>query len=133
MGKGDLDRAEQYHMMNIELAPEINDLEGVGNSYNNLGNIYNERGEYKRAMMSYTEAAKINSKLGNIRNAGINNANIGLIHQKLENYNEAIAYYTTSDSLFRDLEFLPGQAFRIEEYGDSLPQSGQIRRSAREV
>ena len=127
LGKGDLKKGEEYLKLNISLGTDFGDMEGVANSYNNLGNLYNERGEYKEAMIAYTRRLpKINTEIGNIRNAGINNANIGLINQKLENYDKAIEYYTTSDSLFEDLEFLPGQAFVLKNMGIIYRRQGKF-------
>ncbi|MEO0571479.1 MAG: tetratricopeptide repeat protein, partial [Bacteroidota bacterium] len=99
LSKGNIKKAKEYHMRNIEFAEEIGDKDGAASSYNNLGNIYNETGEYAKAMEQYTLASKKNKEAGNEKNAGIAMANIGLIHQKLNNYEEAITYYVNSDSL----------------------------------
>ncbi|WP_299534630.1 tetratricopeptide repeat protein [Ulvibacterium sp.] len=115
--KGNLDKGEEYLLLNIAFATETEDLVGVASAYNNLGNIYNEQGEYKKAMEAYTEAAKMNTQIGHEKHTAINMANIGMIYQKLENYDSAIAYFQKSDSLFVKLDFQAGRVFVMENMG----------------
>ncbi|MEO1012124.1 MAG: tetratricopeptide repeat protein [Bacteroidota bacterium] len=123
--KGNLKKGEEYLQRNISFAGEIEDFEGLASSYNNLGNIYNEQGEYKKAMEAYTEAAKMNTKIGHEKNAAINGVNIGMIHQKLENYNEALSYFEKGNNYFKEIDFLPGQAFVMQSMGIILRNQGK--------
>lgn len=126
LSKGNIKKAEEYHLRNIEFAEEVGDRDGAASSYNNLGNIYNETGEYTKAMQHYTLASKKNIEAGNEKNAGIAMANIGLIHQKLNNYDEAISYYVMSDSLFKKFNFTPGRAFVLKNLGVVTKNQGNL-------
>ncbi|MEO0573654.1 MAG: tetratricopeptide repeat protein, partial [Bacteroidota bacterium] len=126
LSKGNIKKAKEYHMRNIEFAEGIGDKDGAASSYNNLGNIYNETGEYAKAMEQYTLASKKNIEAGNEKNAGIAMANIGLIHQKLNNYEEAITYYVNSDSLFKKFNFIPGRVFVLKNLGVVTKNQGDL-------
>ncbi len=126
LSKGNIKKAEEYHLRNIEFAEMVGDKDGAASSYNNLGNIYNETGEYAKAMQHYTLASKKNMEAGNEKNAGIAMANIGLIHQKLNNYDEAITYYVKSDSLFKKFNFTPGRVFVLKNLGVVTKNQGDL-------
>ena len=126
LSKGNINKAKEYHMRNIEFAEAIDDKDGAASSYNNLGNIYNETGEYTEAMKYYTLASRKNMDAGNEKNAGIAMANIGLIHQKLNNYEEAITYYVKSDSLFKKFNFTPGRVFVLKNLGVVTKNQGDL-------
>ena len=77
-----------------ETSPDI--IEVVEYSYNNMGIIYEVNHEYRKALLAYGNAMKINPKMSTRYN------NIGNVYYKLEEYSNAIDFYLKSITLKKD-------------------------------
>jgi tetratricopeptide (TPR) repeat protein len=64
--EGYLDRAFKFYheALEINLMPEINDLNGQGISYGGLGDVYSGRGEYEEAYNNYDKNYQISHDIG---------------------------------------------------------------------
>jgi len=67
----------------------------VGQSYNNIGLVYFEQGEYEQAINCYTKTLQIRIQDFGETNPEVANcySNIGVAYSKLENYDAAIEYH----------------------------------------
>ncbi|QTD39351.1 tetratricopeptide repeat protein [Polaribacter batillariae] len=60
--KSKIDSAIYYHQKSLNLKIEIKDSIGIADSYNNLGIILDEEGNYLDALKNYFKALKIYEK-----------------------------------------------------------------------
>lgn len=51
--EGKFDLALQYYFQSLTIRKKISDLKGIGDSYNNIGNIFSDKGNYKEAIEHY--------------------------------------------------------------------------------
>lgn len=79
---------------NLDLKEKNNFLKFKRFAVNNIGIIYKERGDYKKAIEYYTQSLKIAEIIGD--NLGISDYynNVGLIYYEQGDYDKAIEYYT---------------------------------------
>ena len=90
LNKGNTQKAQEYHELNIEFSEKINDQEGVASSYNNIGNIYNDLGNYTKSWNIIRWLPESTRNWVMKRPMPSHWPIFGLTHQKLENYPEAI-------------------------------------------
>ena len=77
----------------LALREETGDLLRVANSFNNLGLIYNDMGDYRHAIAAFREAQTTYATLGNRELAAGSLLNIGLAHHMDGRLDEAIHAY----------------------------------------
>lgn len=88
--------AIKYHNQSLQIRLEANDSLGVANTYHNLGQDYNQLGNFETARNYLRLAKKINLGLG--RSVASNESQIGMSHLYQENLDSAQFY------LFRSLD-----------------------------
>jgi len=86
-----LDEAEKYY--NIGAAHHAADGSWNGRIYTSLSNIYNERGEYKKALEFGERSLKILNTEQNLVGLSRVLNDIGNIYKKLKNYDSAFDYF----------------------------------------
>ena len=77
----------------LALREEMGDLLRVANSFNNLGLIYNDTGDYRHAIAAFREAQTTYATLGNRELAAGSLLNIGLAHHLDGRLDDAIRAY----------------------------------------
>ncbi len=77
----------------LALREETGDLLRVANSFNNLGLVYNDMGDYRHAIAAFREAQATYATLGNRELAAGSLLNIGLAHHLDGRLDEAIRAY----------------------------------------
>jgi two-component system, NtrC family, sensor kinase len=76
----------------LAIFEEINNLDGIGQSYNTLANTYNMQGEHEESLEYYKKSIEIYEKLGDAFNVARANANIGRTYYMTNRYPEALDY-----------------------------------------
>jgi len=94
-------------LKNLHFCDSIGDQNGLASSYNNLGNLSNEQGNYAKALEYYTAASKIFLQMGNEHDHAITLANIGMIQSQPKFYQSAINYFADSREIAARLEVVP--------------------------
>jgi tetratricopeptide (TPR) repeat protein len=61
-----------------------------------MGNVYNHKGEFAKALEYYFKALKLDEKLGNIRGIAIKTGNIGAAYKEMLELHKAIEYFNKS-------------------------------------
>jgi len=91
----------------IAKSKEENYLKRIAHCYNNLGIIYDEKGDFEAATKNYLLALKYIPELEqderDTREAIIL-SNLGIIYKKLKEYDTAIKYYTQSQKIFLKID-----------------------------
>jgi class 3 adenylate cyclase/tetratricopeptide (TPR) repeat protein len=86
------DALENYFKA-LEINEQQNNLQGIGNNYNNIGLVYYAVFDFPKALEYYHKALGINERTGNRVNMANSLGNIGNIHNELHDYPKAIEYY----------------------------------------
>ena len=62
----------------MAIRKELGDKKGMGNSYNNIGNIYKDQGNYEKALEYASKSLAIYEEIGDKKGMGNSNNNIGI-------------------------------------------------------
>lgn len=88
---------------------------GRASSYNNIGNIFYNKGNYPQALKNYFASLQINEELKNKKDIAGSYLNIGIIYYYQNNYPEALKNYVTALNLRQEIGDKQGVA---NAYGD---------------
>ena len=113
---GELDDALSCYKHGKSLVPTSNE-QYLSSFLNNIGLIYDARGEYDSALEYYTQALDILEKLGDLKKKASVLNNIGLIYDYRGEYDSALEYYTQALDIDEKLENLNGKATRLNNVG----------------
>ena len=106
LGKSD----SAFHYMGLALttAKELNDKVLIGRNLNNLGFAHQRRGHYEVALKYYLESLEVSETINDLTQ-GVTLMNIGLLQQKIEDYDNALLHFR------RGLQFAQAEknTFRI--------------------
>lgn len=92
-------KALHYYLKAVAIYEEIKDEEKLARVYNNIGVVYRAQSEDFKALDYFTKAQKIQEKNGD-KTVGITTTNIGNLHVKQKNYNQALQFYMKALRLF---------------------------------
>ncbi|MES2138349.1 MAG: tetratricopeptide repeat protein [Bacteroidota bacterium] len=102
------DKAFEYGKQALTFSIQLNNLNRMGEAYNNLGDLYWYKGDYGASSVHYFKALKIYEDLKDSGAIAYCYRNIGWIYYYQKNYSEAIDYYNKSllinQKLKRNLE-----------------------------
>jgi signal transduction histidine kinase/DNA-binding response OmpR family regulator len=127
--KGNLKRALEYHQKNLELSIEMkNDLR-MGWAYGGIGGVYSEMGEYTKAMENYVLSSRKHKELGNLTDYAINLSNIGMLQEKLDNYDIAKQYLIQSDSIAKIIKNNHIQTYVCYALGRLYNKTGDLEQA----
>ncbi len=93
--------ASQYYLQAMSIREQINDLEGMASSYNQMGNINYLQGDYEKAEAYYLQNLATARKLKH-PNKFLSYSNLTSIYIKREEFEKARRYLDTSIRLSRD-------------------------------
>ena len=87
------DEATEFINEAIVLANKLNNIEILLKSYNNLGNIFADKGDNTNALRNYQLALTFADKLNDIQYQAHINKNIGALFLSLKRFDESLSYY----------------------------------------
>jgi len=90
--------------LSITYHQKANNQQGVIDNFINRGNIYNNQGDFDKALETFEKAKKFNSKLNNLDSRASIFSGEGLIAEKKGDFDEAIQKLTESLELFKQLD-----------------------------
>lgn len=102
---------------------------GIANLLGNIGIVYYEQKDYKKALTYYLKALKINEELKNKHGIALNLGNIGLIHSEENNYAEALEYYFRALKINEELGKKTSIAIRLGNIGTVYKAQGQFNKA----
>jgi adenylate cyclase len=83
----------KYGQLGLKLATKLNWKKGIGRSYNSLGNSYNNKSEYPKALEYYFKALKVREEIGDKKGIASVMGNIGNIYGVQSDNPKALEYY----------------------------------------
>ncbi|MGK7950946.1 MAG: tetratricopeptide repeat protein, partial [Xenococcaceae cyanobacterium] len=112
-----------YHLQ------EIGDRNGVALSLNNLGNAYNDLGEYPRAIDYHQQSLEITRDIGTRHGVALSLNNLGNAYNYLGEYPRAIDYYQESLEITRAIGARSGVAYSLNNLGNAYNYLGEYPRA----
>ncbi|MCW5520017.1 sensor histidine kinase [Aureitalea sp. L0-47] len=101
--RGVLDSAKLYHERGLELKIAIQDSLGMADSFNNLGIIYDEKGDYSEAISHYFQALEIyEEKATEFDKVPMVLVNIGIVYKKQKEFDKVLEYYERALEIYRE-------------------------------
>ncbi|MFI5158894.1 MAG: tetratricopeptide repeat protein [Sphingobacteriales bacterium] len=96
-------KAINNYLMALNYFKQLNDLEGQGRIYNNIGNLY-RYSDYDTSLEYFNQALSIAQKLSNKPLMATVYLNIGTVYYHKNSYYQALSYYNKSSALFEVLK-----------------------------
>jgi tetratricopeptide (TPR) repeat protein len=91
-------------------------------SHNNMGLVYQEMGEYKKAISSHEKAVEIYKSLSpNHSGLGMSYNNIGLVYYNMGQYSKALSFYRRAVEIGQ--QSLPSNHPHLQLYRENLERA----------
>ncbi|MEP0365493.1 MAG: tetratricopeptide repeat protein [Cyclobacteriaceae bacterium] len=128
---GDYEKAYYYVINAIEQAERVGVEYGLADSYNNLGIVYDLRGDYERAVINYRKAIDLNLALGETRvwKLGSNYNNLGIVLKNLGKYDSSELAYNKALEIMEARQSAYGKAVILDNLGALFHAQGQYAKS----
>jgi len=97
--------ASDYWERSLEIAEELGDRRGMRHSLYNIGLLYNNKGDYEKALDYYERSLAIKEEIGDKRGMGISLNNIGIVHADKGDYKKAEEYLEKSLAIQKEIGF----------------------------
>lgn len=91
--RGDLDLAEEFYKKSIVIRRELNDIAGLGRSYNNLGQLSKRKGDYLLARDQFESALDYSRQINDKSNEARICSNLGALLKTLGDFDVSLKYY----------------------------------------
>jgi len=117
-GSSDLVKSNFYYEKSIQLKKEAGDWPGVALTQANLANNYTDMGRLDRAQQLLDSAIVTNLALDNKNSLAICYQKLGVIQAHLGHYDEAIAFFEKSKTMFEAI----GDVVSAVRHGNNLGQ-----------
>jgi serine phosphatase RsbU (regulator of sigma subunit) len=114
---GDIIKAIECYMEALKIQEQIKDLEGVANTYLNLGVVYSNQDNKEKAFEFYNKAYAIQLKINYKIGAAYSLNNIGNFYEEKNDYNKALEYYFKSLKLNEEVGSKKGIALALHNIG----------------
>lgn len=129
---GDYEKAYFYVIKALDYATSIDHQYGIADCYNNLGIIYDLKGEPEKAADHYTKAIKINLELGKPRRwqLGTNYNNLGIILKDQGAYDSAALVYQGALKIMKNMGQRYGEGVILDNLGTLFNVKGDFLRAS---
>ena len=135
MYKGDYDQALEFYFKSLKIAEDIlneakelsekqDAQEGMSTSYNNIGIIHAQKGDYDQALDFFLKSLQLVEELGDKNGMANSYNNVGLIHKKEGDYDQAIDFYFKSLKISEELGDKNGMANSYNNIGSIYSDKG---------
>ncbi len=127
--KGDLDRAMDCHKQSLAIKKELDDRNGVADSFNNIGLVYWSKGDLDRAMEYYQRSLAIREKLDNKHGIATSLNNLGNAYSMKGDLDRAMEYYQRSLAIREKLDNKHNIALSLNNLGVVHRLKGNLDRA----
>lgn len=111
------DTALNYGNAALRLAQQLNFKKGIANSYNNIGIVYRNQGDFPKALDCYFKALKMDEEENNKNEISKRLCNIGIVYWNQGDYPKALDYYLKALQLDNELKNKNGIARNLSNIG----------------
>src|ERR1700757_2258235 len=114
---GEYDKGLTYGKQALTLAQSLNFKKGMAASYNNIGTIYSNQGNYPLAFKNFFNSLKLREEIKDKNGIAIAYNNIGSVYQKQDNFTEALKNYQASLKIKEEINDKQGIAYSYNNIG----------------
>ncbi len=122
----DFNEAMKYGKEAQELSQTLNDTYNEAKSYNFIGVIYRNMGDYARSMQDFFKALELSEKHKITEQLGYAYNNIGDIYKFQRQYTESLNYTQKAVDIFRETNNLRGMAYGYIRMGEVYQEIQQL-------
>ena len=127
--RGDLEKAEEYHLKSLEIEKELGRKEGMASQYGNLGLIYRTRGDLEEAEEYHLKSLALHEELGLKEGMASQYGNLGLLYRRQGNLEEAEEYHLKSLEIAKELGLKEGMASQYGNLGLIYRRQGNLEKA----
>ncbi len=120
-------QADSIARMAINTAEKLNYIAGLADSYNYLGIMYAQQGNYPEALKNYFAALKIKEKIGKKDQIASVYSNIGIIYDYQAEYDKALGTYLAALTLMKEIPYKRGIAYCYNNIGIVYQNQGKLK------
>ena len=88
-----LDSALSYGKESLALTQKVGDKKAIGQAYSDLGNAYNQKGQFAEAKDAYKKSLLIRTEIADSAGIAGSKSNLASVHQRLYQTDSAMMYY----------------------------------------
>ncbi len=114
---GSSSRSIENYFKAVEILKALNDIAGLASAYNNIGSVYENIGDIKKAIEYYTLALVCKEKTNDIKGEALPLNNIGMIFHRQGDFEKAVEYYLKSIIISKRINYKHGIAFASNNLG----------------
>ncbi|MFA5669575.1 MAG: CHAT domain-containing tetratricopeptide repeat protein [Balneolaceae bacterium] len=122
---GFTEKAEGALLESLSIKMKMGNLDLISSDYNKLGNFYNSKGEYDKALFYFTKYLEDTGNLISPDKRMAALLNIGSVYSSLNRFEDALAFYSQSQELREELEYAP-DASTISRIGQVYHELGEF-------
>jgi tetratricopeptide (TPR) repeat protein len=104
----------------LSASRKIGDRQHEGAHFGNLGSVYDDLGEYEKAIQYYEKALEINKEAGNRDLEGNCLGCLGITYSNLGEYQKSIGYHEQALAIAKDLGDKRGEGYNLGNLGVSM-------------
>jgi signal transduction histidine kinase len=105
------DKAKYFGKEALKLSLKTNNLKGIAQSYNDLGILFFDEGNYPKAIEYYNESLKIRQKLGDEKGIAAIYNKLGILHQTKGEFKEALGFQFKALKIYEAISFDYGTSY----------------------
>ncbi|TDQ14592.1 histidine kinase [Algoriphagus boseongensis] len=88
-----LDSALAYGKESLALTEKVGDKKAIGQAWSDLGNAYNQKGQFAEAKNAYKKSLLIRTEIADSAGIAGSKSNLASVHQRLYQTDSAMSYY----------------------------------------
>jgi tetratricopeptide (TPR) repeat protein len=105
--------SERYFLKAIVGLEKTGEIRKLSEAYNNMGNLYMEKGQVSQAIKVYMQSLDLCKKQNDLRGIAACYNNIGMVFQEQQNYIKSLYYYNLSLKIKSKIGDLRGRIFPL--------------------
>ena len=125
-----LDSALVYHSKSYDIALKLNDSLKMASSLNNIGIVYDLKGDYSEALKNYFSALEIyETQDAEFDKVPMVYVNIGIVYKKQKEYDKVLNYYKKALEIYKRHNYVIGEVITTGNIGSVLLSTGDYGQS----
>lgn len=129
--QGNYIEALDYYQDSQAIAISLNDLRGQAYALTNLGATYfSYQRNHEAALQHWSQALSLAEQIPDLWLAAKNASNVGLVHEKLQQFETALGFHNRSSDLFQQIGSKPDMAMALNNQAHTLLEWGKALRTS---
>ena len=123
---GNLDVANENLLEALRIQNKIDDKQGIGDTLNNISNIYEDRGDFNNALAKQKESLELREKIGDRNGIGMSFANMAGVYLEMQKKESSLKMYQKCLTIYEDIGSKNGIEVALNGIGRVLEASGKM-------